>query len=309
MGTRYRVTIAGPRGGQPVSELLEGVQNRLAAVDELMSNWKPDSEVSRFNTTKTKDWTPISADLVKVIDAALETSRRGDGAFDITVGPLVRLWNFGPDPQQPRVPTDAEIAVERRRTGYLQLDLDPAGARLRKKIPDLEIDLSAIAKGYAVDCVAEWLTGLGVLGCMVEVGGEVRCHGTKSNGGNWMLGIESPDSTEKGIAERVSIGDRALATSGDYRKFFAVDGKRYAHILDPRTGRPVTHRLASVSVVAETCMLADARATMLFVMGDEEGLRFANDNGWAVCMIAREEAGFQRRATPSFDAYLVTDDS
>jgi thiamine biosynthesis lipoprotein len=210
---------------------------------------------------------------------ALDVGTRSEGAFDVTVGPLVERWGFGAHGAMTKLPTDTELDALRGRLGHDHLGFDPKAGTLRKDAAALRVDLSAIAKGYGVDQAAAALREAGHTDFMVEVGGEIRTAGATEAGRAWRLAVEKPNPTERAIYEVVELRDRAMATSGDYRNFTEVGGKRYSHTIDPTTGRPVTHRLASVSVVAPTCAEADAMATALNVLGPERGLALAEREG------------------------------
>lgn len=251
-------------------ELADLVQEKLDRVNQTMSTYIADSDVSRFNRTLEVEWISVSTETVAVVARALEISQQTDGAFDITVGPVVDLWKFGKDKSDFIVPSSSQIESVQELVGYEKLEVRMEPPAIKKANPKLRIDLSAIAKGYAVDQVAELLDSLGVENCMVVVGGEVRTSGTKSDGSTWQIGIERPDANSVSKYDKfVKLNDAAMATSGDYRNFYEVDGKVYSHTIDPKTGAPVTHQLASVSVLAGDCMSADAYATAGLVLGPE----------------------------------------
>ena len=250
----------------------------------------------------------LSIDTLAVLDLALATSRITQGRFDITVAPLVNLWGFGPRKYQANnnidaVPDDAAIQRAMLRVGYQRLVID-LDAQRAKKLADLTIDLSAIAKGYAVDKVTAYLESLGSYRYLVELGGEVRTKGHKPGGGNWIIAIESPLVGKRRAHFSIKLTNAALATSGDYRTFFEVNGKRYSHTIDPITGRPITHSLASVTVVDKTAARADAFATALMVMGPDSGYQFATKNGIAAYFILKQGGHFTERHTPQFGSLI-----
>lgn len=297
MGTYYQVTADCPGDVAPV------IEAELQAVNAEMSTYIPDSELSRFNDGPIDVWFPVSAALVEVVDASLSLSRQSDGAFDVTVGPLVNLWGFGPAARR-GVPDAAAIAAALARVGYTALDtqVDPPALRKSK---DLYVDLSAIAKGHGVDRVVDRLTQSGCGDLLVDIGGEVRARGHNPDGNPWRIGVEVPDPTRSGAVQRVvRVANAALATSGDYRNFFDADGRRYSHTIDPKTGAPVTHRLASVTVVHASTMWADGYATLIDVLGPDAGLEFAARHDLAVMLIVRTDAGFEERYTPAFRTLL-----
>ena len=309
MGTSYRV-VAVPDAGSALDRerLGAGIVAVMEQVNQQMSTYLPDSELSRFNRHRDSDWFPVSPDLAQVVTFALDVSRRSDGAFDVTVGPLVNLWGFGPGPRQDRVPTQELIEQTRARVGYglLESRSDPPG--LRKARADIYVDLSAIAKGYAVDRVSVYLEGEGISNYLVDIGGDLRAQGRNEGGRYWTIGIEKPLPGERGVHRVVSLQDRALATSGDYRNYFERDGRRYSHTIDPRTGAPVTHSLVSVSVAARTAMEADALATGLLVLGPARAHSLAQKLGVGAYLIIKQEHGFSTKYTPKFERMMVKHD-
>jgi thiamine biosynthesis lipoprotein len=304
MGTWYHVKVAELPADVSQRDLQQAVEERLHRVNQLMSTYLPESELSRFNRYAGDDWFDVSPETATVVVAAQEVAEATEGAFDVTVGPLVNLWNFGPDPNPDRFPDDQQIAQAMERVDYrrVQVRLDPPA--LRKAQPDVYIDLSAIAKGFAVDTVAELLHERGVHRFMVEIGGEVQTAGRKADGAPWRIGIERPVTSGRMIQQVVELVDDALATSGDYRNYFDWNGRRYSHEIDPRSGRPVDHTLASVSVITDSCMNADALATALIVLGPEQALQYAEQHDLDVLLIVRDGDQFRERRTPGFAARI-----
>lgn len=305
MGTNYTVKLNHLPVGVTKKALQTEIDRRLEAVNNQMSTWRPDSEISRFNQSESTDWFEVSPATVKVLQEATRISELSDGAFDVTVSPLVALWGFNrPDGKQGDVPTDEDIAAIKQHVGYELVTSREKKPALRKSHPQTTIDLSGIAKGYGVDVIADYLTESKISAYMVEIGGEVRARGRKPDGSAWTIGIEKPTESGRELLQAVALVDRALATSGDYRNFFEQDGKRYSHTIDPRTGRPIEFRLASVSVVSESCMTADALATALMVLGPRDGYNLAKKQGWAVLMVVRTDDGFEQKSTPEFQRIL-----
>lgn len=305
MGTTWQVKLPRLPEGTSRDELQAAIERRLERVNGQMSTYRPDSELSRFNRYEGTDWFEVSADTARVVSAAQQISHLTGGAFDVTVGPLVNLWDFGPDERDALVPSEEELAATRERIGYEMLEVRADPPALRKSRPDLYVDLSAIAKGFGVDQVAAHLENLGIDSYYVEVGGEIRTRGTKPDETPWRIGIEAPAATrlDAQAARRVlELGDWAVATSGDYRNYWEKDGQRFSHTIDPRTGRPVEHGLASVTVVSDDCMTADGWATALMVLGPENAYNLAMKQDLATLFIVREEEGFAERATPKFEA-------
>ncbi len=301
MGTYYSVKVAAV--GLP-DERLDAVramiEGELEDVNAKMSTWIEDSELSRFNRHAATTPFEVSAATFEVVQAALELARLSGGAYDVTVGPLVDAWGFGAGTDRLEL-SDEEIQGLVASVGYDHLELDAEARTLRKRRPDLSCDLSSIAKGYAVDRVAEALLAAGFADLWVEVGGEVRAAGRNAEGRVWRLGIERP-ALEPGALQRiVPLDGGAVATSGDYRNYRERDGARISHIIDPRSGLPVRHPLASVSVVHRKCMTADAFATALMVLGPDEGWQLAMREGLAVLFLVRDGEGFSERMTPAFE--------
>jgi thiamine biosynthesis lipoprotein len=301
MGTTWSVKAVPPAAGAGREALGAVITEALADVNHKMSTYMPESELSRFNQNPSVAPVPIGEDLVTVLREALRLSARSGGAFDVTVGPLVNAWGFGPtDMGAP--PTEAALAELRPRVGYQKLHLDEGARTLRKEHAQMYVDLSAIAKGFGVDQVARALERQGVSSYFVEVGGEVRAKGRKPDGGRWRVGIEKPDAEARGVQEVVELDGLSMATSGNYRNFYEKDGKRLSHTINPQTGAPVEHRLASVSVVHPECMVADGWATALNVLGEEEGFALALREGLPVLMLVKTPAGaFVEKATPAFE--------
>jgi thiamine biosynthesis lipoprotein len=301
MGTYYRIQVAGEEMSEDRRRTLhEAAVAEMDAVDASMSTYLEDSEVSRFN--RHPDPTPfaVSAETFEVLRTALEISARTGGAFDVTVEPLVETWGFGPGAEPPRQLEDEEIEALLGRIGYDKLTLDEAASTVAKSLGGIHCDLSGIAKGHAVDRVAERLASLGVADFWVEIGGEVRAAGSNAGGTAWRLGIERPLFLPGTVQRIVPLDDMAVATSGDYRNYREVDGDRYSHLIDPRSGRPIGHHLASVSVFHRRCAIADAWATALMVMGEEEGFEAAAEEGLAALFLVREGDEVVELATPEF---------
>jgi thiamine biosynthesis lipoprotein len=270
-----------------------------------MSTYDEASEVSRFNASRTTDWIEMSAETVAVVDEALRISALTRGAFDITVGPLVNLWGFGPAGRSPSPPSEEAIASALGRVGYGWLRTRQAPPALRKARADVEVDLSAIAPGYAADLVAEHLQAAQVPSFLVDVGGEMRAEGRSPDGTAWRIGVETPVAGRRRVQRVLLLADRAVATSGGYRSFFEAGGRRFSHTIDPRTGRPVSHNLVSVSVVDATAMRADALATGLAVLGPEEGPALAQREDLAVLFVLQDGDDLREQPTPAIVSLLA----
>jgi len=305
MGTTYTVKVSRLPKDVDADQLREEIDRRLIEINQLMSNYQADSELSRLNDFNDPEWMSVSAEMVFVLERAREVSEATGGGFDVTVGPVVRLWNFGPGREMgDRVPSDAEIEAMKEQVGFekIELRLDPP--EVRKLRPDLEIDLSAVAKGFAVDEIEDLLLSHAVVDYMVEIGGEVQTGGWNDRGEPWNIAIEAPIAEIRQIHRVVPLTKMGMATSGDYRNFYEIDGQRYSHIIDPRSGHPVRHNLVSVTVLHPSCAIADAWATALLVLGPEEGFEVADGQRLAVLFIMRTEDGFETRETTRFTEVL-----
>ncbi len=293
MGTLYSIKLVATLDAEQLGTISREVDAELERVNDQMSTYRESSEVSQFNASHSTDWFPVSADTASVVQLAQNVSRQTGGAFDVTVSPLVKAWGFGGAARPEALPNDQTIDALLDQVGYQHLEVRAEPPALRKKQELLQIDLSAIAKGHGVDRVAAVLEKHAVHDYFVEIGGEVRVGGTKSSGQAWRVGIERPANTANAPAAAiqavVELTDESLATSGDYRAVYAINDQRISHSIDPRTGHPVEHSLASASVMIDDCALADAIATSLMVLGPAEGLALAEEHGWAVCLIVRQD--------------------
>lgn len=300
MGTTYMVKVAAADVGKLPDDWKFQLDAELRRVNDQMSTYLASSELSRFNRGPAETPFEVSPETVEVVAFARQVSEKTEGAFDVTVGPLVNLWSFGPSERNRELPDTAQIAEQVARVGYEKVDFERGPPRLRKSQADVEVDLSAIAKGHGVDRLVRLLQGMGVQNAFVEIGGEVRVIGTRGDR-RWGVGIQRPDDASQAVMIALPLRDAAVATSGDYRNFFTIDGKRYSHTIDPRTGRPVEHTLASVSVLAPTCMEADAWATALNVLGPERGAELAAQEGLEVLMVLRTGGELKTVATGRFE--------
>jgi len=299
MGTDYIVKTAQFPENADWQKVVDALQDRLDTLDQMMSTYRHDAEVCRFNAfSSTDDWFPVSQETALVVHTSLAISQLSGGAFDITIAPLVRHWGFGAggSPRQSRSFEELKAATSllMEQTGYekLSVRLDPPA--LKKAIPELEIDLSAIAKGFAVDSMAALLEEKKITNYLIEIGGEVRSKGKKSKEKDWIVGIEKPafesSNAFPGVYQTLPLKDKSLATSGNYLQTRQVGDQRISHIIDPQKGLPVQiesekGELASVAVIAPTCTHADAWATALFVLGEQKGLELANQQGLAVLFL------------------------
>jgi FAD:protein FMN transferase len=298
MGTRYSARFHAPEGADLrwiVAELADAV----TAVDNQMSNWKFDSDLSRLNRAATRDWVPVSANLATVLLRAVDIGRETGNAFSIGVGDLVDAWGFGPRRGQ-RPPT---LHRESQRCPALDglLEIDAAGCRARKHQP-LALDLCGIAKGFGVDELARVLDRHGIASWLVGIDGEMRSRGSKPDGSAWAIALEAPDEERRAAMAVVELADAAIATSGDYRHWLEIGGQRVSHTMDPRTGRPLQGALASVTVIAPVCADADAYATALMVLGAQAGHACASRLGIDACFVSRASDGVSVAGTGCFSA-------
>ena len=295
MGTQYKVRVVADVDPQSApldaDDLQNKVDQRLAEINRLMSTYDPNSELSRFNRSETTDWFSVSPETVEVVQTALEIAERTNGAFDPTVGPVVNLWGFGPNKSRRNLPADEQIRETLSGVGYAKLQVRNDPPAIQKQVANVYLDLSAIAKGYASDEVSDLLLDMGHRNTMVEIGGEVRTRGRKPGNLPWRIGVQKPVSGGDPLQMTLPLTDAAMATSGDYRNYFEYEGIRYSHTIDPSTGRPVDHDLASVTIVADTCMEADAVATAVLVMGDDQGYDWCEQQGIAALFLVRETDG------------------
>ena len=298
MGTTWSVKLAAAAPPPAVARDIADVLDRVIAQ---MSTWRANSNIGQFNRSAAGAWHDLPNEFADVLDCALAIARDTDGAYDPTVGALVDLWGFGPAGPRGTIPPDDQIAAAIARTGWQRLRRE---GRFRIMQPGgLQLDLSSIAKGFAVDAVARCLDRSGVADYLVEIGGELRGRGVKPDGTPWWVALEQPQSTT--AAETVvALHNLSIATSGDNRRFFECDGQRLSHTLDPRTGRPVRHFVASVTVLHRDCMPADAWATALMVLGPDAGFTLAVCRDLAARFVIRSGTGWQERMTPALAAML-----
>ncbi len=306
MGTTYSVKVAAPPAGVDANAVRVAIDDVLARIDLDMSGYRDDSTLSRFNASTSTDWFEVSEDMANVVSAALEVSELSHGALDITVAPLVNLWGMGPAGEHAELPSDAEVEQALAHTGYRKLQVRMSPAALRKEIPELTIDLNAVAAGYAVDLLASRFASMGIGNFMIDLGGELRARGRNGRGQVWRIAVERPIETEQEPYAVVQLDDLSITTSGEYRHYIVRNGHRYSHTIDPRTGRPVEHDLASVVVATGTALQADAWTTALNVLGAEAGYALARERNMAAMFIVAADGGLRDETTEPFRRILVT---
>lgn len=310
MGTTYHIKYI-DHGIDTSPEMAhQKIDDVLKEVNNQMSTYQKDSELSRFNQSKeiNKPF-PVSADFAEVVKAAIDLHQKTNGALDVTVGPLVNLWGFGPEKRADKEPSAEEIAARKVWTGIDKLAVTEADGKpaLVKKIPELYVDLSSIAKGFGVDKVAGYLESIGITDYLVEIGGEIHTKGVNEKGQSWQIAIEKPEfDGSRSVEQIVGLSNLSMATSGDYRNYFEENGKRFSHEIDPTTGYPIQHNLASITVVNPSCMLADGYATGLFVLGAEKALAVAEKENLAIYMIIKTDKGFETKMSTAFAKLMDT---
>lgn len=306
MGSHWSVKYVSSGAAPDRLIIQRALQSILDRLEAQMSTWRDDSDLSRFNLSRSTEWFAVPNETARVVAEAQRISRITEGTFDVTVLPFLKLWGFGARAQQRRVPSVAEIAAARASVGWEKLEVRLEPSAVRKKVGGLQVDLSGIAPGFAADELGAWLERRGVTNYLVDVGGELRAQGVDHRGGSWRVGIERPVNTERVMDVVVSLKNMALATSGDYRNYFEHEGKRYGHILDLRTGSPSESGVVSVSVAHSSAMTADALATALVVLGAERGMELARREGLAVRYVERKDGKRIEQMTPSFRLLLDT---
>ena len=308
MGTSYLIKLSMPCATD-ITEIAQLTEEKLLAINKKMSNWLPDSELMQLNDAATNTPIATSTELFQILQTAQDISIMTAGNFDVTIGPLVNLWGFGSDTTSEQnfiPPKIRRITSLQQNVGYQLLVLDAEKMTVKKLQPDVYVDLSAIAKGYGVDELANLLEQRNVAHYLVEIGGELRTRGNNPEGNIWRVGIEKPLEGRRKVQRLISLSDMAMATSGDYRNYNEYADTHYPHIIDPESGQPVQHALTSVTVLHPQTTWADALATALLVMGQEQAMHFAVQHDLAVFLIYRDEGGFVENWSPAMNPYLQT---
>lgn len=307
MGTFWRVSVV-DIDKKRADELREKIQTQLDGDDQLLSTWKNDSALMRFNlSSSTAPW-PVTEAMADIVTESLRIGQKTQGAMDVTVGPLVNLWGFGPDKQPVSTPTQEQIDTAKAKTGLQHLTvLNTAGRQyLQKDLPELYVDLSTVGEGYAADHLARLMGQEGISRYLVSVGGALSSRGMNAEGRPWRVAIQKPTDKENAVQAIVDINGHGISTSGSYRNYYELDGQRISHVIDPQTGRPITHKLVSVTVIAPTALEADAWDTGLMVLGPERAKEVVREQGLAVYMIMKEGDNFTTWMSPQFKAFLVS---
>lgn len=303
MGTTYNIKYLQQQDLPSPAAVQAEIDRLLEEVNDQMSTYREDSELSRFNRHSSNEPFFVSDATATVIKEAIRINELTLGALDVTVGPLVNLWGFGPEARRDKVPSPEKLAQRKAKTGIEHLTI--SGNYVSKAIPNLYVDLSTIAKGWGVDVVADYLNALNIDNFMVEIGGEMRLKGTNREGIAWRIAIEKPDTQQRQAQEIIQPGEMAIATSGDYRNYFERDGIRYSHIINPQTGYPINNKVVSVTVLDPSSMTADGLSTGLMVLGEEQAMALAEQHHIPVFMIVKTEDGYQEFVSSAFQPYLT----
>lgn len=309
MGTVWRVSVAGV-AAERIPQLDAAIRQQLQQDDQELSTWKTDSALSRFNQYQgTQPW-PVSEGMADIVTLALRIGQKTGGAMDITVGPLVNLWGFGPVKAPQHTPDAQAIAQAKSMTGlqHLRVIQSVSGQALQKDLPGLYVDLSTVGEGYATDHLARLMESQGVTNYLVSVGGALLSRGHNADGRSWRVAIQKPTDQQDVAEAVVDLQGHGISTSGDYRNYYELDGKRISHIIDPTTGQPIQHKLASATVIATTALEADGWDTGLMVLGTEKAKALAIKQHLAVFLIIREGNTFVTWSSPLFKSFLVSQD-
>ncbi len=305
MGTVWTVRISQLPAGVSGPELRANIETLLDQVNAEMSTYRPDSVISAFNRAEAGERVSLPVGFATVLAEALYWAELTEGAFDPTAGPLVNLWGFGPERRRDDIPENDKIRQTMERVGWQQLEFDPDSAALTQT-GGVFLDLSAIAKGWGVDVIADHLIDTGVSGFLVEIGGDLRTHGTRPDGQPWRIAIERPLAGVRELHDVINLREVAITTSGDYRNFFEADGRRFSHLIDPRTGFPVAHNTVSVTAAAARCSTADVIATALSILPIEEAWALAIEHDLAVLWLLADGEELSERLTPAFVRLIET---
>lgn len=283
MGTTWSLLSA-----QATDGMRQLIQSHLDQREAVLSHWQKDSAVTRFNDSRSTDWQPVPPELIQVIELARDIASKTGGALDITLAPLIDLWGFGAAGPAKAIPTEQQIAEAKTRCGWKHLHsrLDPPA--LKKDIPDLRLNVASVTEGFVIDELISRLQQQGLSDFLLEVGGEVAAIGHAPAGTAWRVGIQTPEATPGDALQTLPLSDLCIATSGNYRHRIETNGQSYSHLIDPRSGRPITHPLTSVSVIHSSSALADGYATALMILGPEKGRETAEKLGLRVFWITAD---------------------
>ncbi|WP_454845596.1 FAD:protein FMN transferase [Pseudomonas farris] len=301
MGSRYSIQYVRHTSTPGPKAVQSEVENILAEVDRQFSTYRSDSDTERFNALPAGRCQVMPGPVLELIRVGEQLSSQSDGAFDLTVEPLLNLWGFGPQSREEKVPTADALALTRQRVGYGHLRID--GDRLCKDAP-VEVDFNSLAAGYAVDRIASRLEALGIDSYLAEATGELKAAGHKPDGSAWHVALEEPRDDQQ-VAERIiAVDGYGVSTSGDYRNYFQQNDQRYSHTFDARTGAPVLHTLASVTVIHPSALMADGLSTLLLILGPERGWDYAEIHDIGAFFVIRADTGFVTRTNQAFESLV-----
>jgi len=298
MGSTYSIQYVRTPGVPGPAEVQRQVEGVLAEVDRQMSTYRSDSDIERFNDLPAHSCQSMPEPVLHLVRTGEQLSQASDGAFDLTVEPLMNLWGFGPQAREIKVPDATTLEQVRQRVGHQYLHID--GNQLCKDAA-VAVDFNSIAAGYAVDRIAAQLTQLGIHRYLAEATGELKAAGVKPDGSAWRIALEEPRDDQQVAEKIIAVDGFGVSTSGDYRNYFQQDGRRYSHTLDARTGAPITHQLASVTVLQPSALMADGLSTLLLILGPEKGWEYAEKHQVAAFFVMREGAGFVTRSNKAFE--------
>ena len=298
MGSTYSIKYVRKSDSPAPKQVQTEVEKILAEVDRQMSTYRSDSDIERFNALSANSCQTMPAPVLELVRAAEQLSRQSEGSYDLTVEPLLNLWGFGPQARDEKVPTAEALAEVMQRVGYSHLRI--SGDQLCKDAA-VEVDFNSIAAGYAVDTIAAKLQSLGIHNYLAEVTGELKAAGRKLDGSAWKIALEEPRDDQQVAQRIINVDGYGVSTSGDYRNYFEQNGRRYSHTFDARSGAPITHNLASVTVINPSTLMADGLSTLLLILGPERGWDYAQKHQIGAFFVIRADTGFVTRTSPEFE--------
>ncbi|MFC0179204.1 FAD:protein FMN transferase [Thorsellia kenyensis] len=308
MGTYYNIKYVTQENDLKAKEAIQTeIDSLLENINDEISTYRPESELSLFNKNPSLMPTKISDGMAKNIQISQYVGRKTQGAMDITIGPVVNLWGFGPDKRPSLIPNESDIHLAREKTGLdkITLTTEHDGFYLTKKHPGMYIDLSTVGEGYGADAVGDYLLSKGKTNFLVSIGGTITSRGKSHDGTDWKVAIEKPTDLEVAVQELINLKGQSISTAGSYRNYFEENGTRYSHVIDPNTGKPITHKLISATVIAPSALEADAWDTGLMVLGKDKAMEVAKQNNLAVYLIYKSGNDFKVEMTEQFKEYVI----
>ncbi len=300
MGTTWSVVLATPPGPITLDALQKAIEGELLRINQLMSTYQADSELSQFNASTSTELTRLNAEILFVLDASLRISEVSDGAYDVTLGAVIDAWGFGAADQNGEAPTEQQLQEASEATGFNRIVR--AGSKMSKDHPQMRIDLSSLAKGYAVDRIGLIVERIGAYDYLAEIGGEVRARGYRTKDKPWRVGIEIPNGE---VAQGLAMSNLSVASSGSYRNYREIDGKRVSHLIDGQTHQPISHNTVAATVLHRNTMLADAWATALMVVAPEKAQAIIHEQSIEVQLTYKTDTGFDIWRTPGFAEMVI----